>query len=814
MGNESTTNPGWQVSELMTLNELVGQEAEGDGSRIGGPLARFHIPIYQRLYVWKKEQIERLLNDILDAWRAGNTSYFIGGILLVERQREDTKAHQLELIDGQQRLTTLLLTALYRHINLHGGDTPYRALLNHTATNADDREPRLHFEIRDRANTWFRKVLEATDTAEALEIGTDEDDASDGGLSALKSGLAIIDEWFKNNTPVSTTGPPDGQHDFDTYLLNSVRMLVTSVPGTMDLNHLFETINDRSVQLEHHEVLKARMLNHLKGDGAKADDGTYAACARVWEACAAMDDYWEEALARAAGKPKTKLFREMEQSWQSGAIGGNTPSPAALNGENAIEFCRPPKANADGSDTRGEESLEAIIISVISSGSGEVEDGSSQTQKKDGVENQRARSLISFPMLLLHTLRIWLHRHGPEGSDLEGFDSSALLDTFEKRLFSDTEFQKSPSEAQKRIKSFIELLWETRYLLDQHVIRWVELKEGGDWGHQLLRLEKASSGNSDTTLRRSESEQVEDKELSLLQSMLYHSQDIRQLLWLTPLLSYLHARTFPATAQARQPRLEMARDVQDHEAPNLTAFMRHLDNGLFSSPSLKPDEHSGVPEGSDTLMERSRSFVEHPWHPFERPNTTPLKGGFSGLEVENLPRTPHYWYYKVDFILWRLHHTHSSSDSEKPPAPLDPQEISSDDLNRAWQDFRFTARTSVEHIYPQNPADPEMKSQDDFNPDVLHSFGNLALVSRERNSEFGNLPYHEKRGKFITRLRQHDLQSPKLAWVYLYGGSPDYKDHEMTEGRAKTWTSSQADNHLNKVKCCLDDYFGEECPEV
>lgn len=75
------------------------------------PITRhFIIPIYQRRYSWKKNQCERLFNDIEDACR-NHRSHFIGCIITVS----DGGMGDYQVIDGQQRITTisLLLKAFY-----------------------------------------------------------------------------------------------------------------------------------------------------------------------------------------------------------------------------------------------------------------------------------------------------------------------------------------------------------------------------------------------------------------------------------------------------------------------------------------------------------------------------------------------------------------------------------------------------------------------------------------------------------------------------------------------------------------------------
>ncbi|RVY52719.1 DUF262 and DUF1524 domain-containing protein [Helicobacter pylori] len=79
---------------------------------------QFVIPIYQRLYSWKKEQCEQLWDDIIKM--GGNdqmNGHFIGSILYV--RDDNTHSSPLLIIDGQQRLTTitLLLIALRNHLS-------------------------------------------------------------------------------------------------------------------------------------------------------------------------------------------------------------------------------------------------------------------------------------------------------------------------------------------------------------------------------------------------------------------------------------------------------------------------------------------------------------------------------------------------------------------------------------------------------------------------------------------------------------------------------------------------------------------------
>lgn len=66
----------------------------------------FFIPKYQRKYVWKNLKIEDLWNDIqFNIMEAGNTSYFLGSFIF----QKDNDKNQSIVIDGQQRLTSILV---------------------------------------------------------------------------------------------------------------------------------------------------------------------------------------------------------------------------------------------------------------------------------------------------------------------------------------------------------------------------------------------------------------------------------------------------------------------------------------------------------------------------------------------------------------------------------------------------------------------------------------------------------------------------------------------------------------------------------
>ena len=90
---------------------------------MGQPNVQFVVPIYQRVYSWGRPQLRELWDDIVNAGRE-DRSHFIGNIFYSEEPSRNEGFVQLDIIDGQQRLTTttLLMAALCAHLRATGSE--------------------------------------------------------------------------------------------------------------------------------------------------------------------------------------------------------------------------------------------------------------------------------------------------------------------------------------------------------------------------------------------------------------------------------------------------------------------------------------------------------------------------------------------------------------------------------------------------------------------------------------------------------------------------------------------------------------------
>ena len=72
-----------------------------DGTRI------FNIPIYQRAYAWEDEHLNDFVDDIEN--QTPDKDYFFGTILFQQREEKSNNFKIIDIVDGQQRITTLII---------------------------------------------------------------------------------------------------------------------------------------------------------------------------------------------------------------------------------------------------------------------------------------------------------------------------------------------------------------------------------------------------------------------------------------------------------------------------------------------------------------------------------------------------------------------------------------------------------------------------------------------------------------------------------------------------------------------------------
>lgn len=205
-----------------------------------GDKATYEVPIYQRNYAWGKDEISALVQDVYDAYVKQKETYFIGTLVTFH------KGDQVyEVIDGQQRLTTINITLGAMEISTQN---------------------KLTYRARKKSNDTILSIP---------HFKIEEKDL--GIINGFKYATEAIDEII----------PKENKENFKTYFQNNVHIIHYQVPKDIDLNHYFEIMNSRGEQLEKHEIIKARLIEKL-------NDSDKEKFNRLWEFCSEMNVYIQQ----------------------------------------------------------------------------------------------------------------------------------------------------------------------------------------------------------------------------------------------------------------------------------------------------------------------------------------------------------------------------------------------------------------------------------------------------------------------------------------------------------------------------------------
>lgn len=221
----------------------------------------FVIPEYQRPYAWSDEQIEDLFEDI---WEFATTIgglkriafYFLGSIVTFNNETGEQ-----EIIDGQQRITSLflLLRAIYTKL-MKGDNANGEAAQNFinkiepAVWRADNLTGKVDYAdtlltskvVDNEGNNILRHIL---------ETGTTDEKATDNYSKNYRRFQQILDRHCSES--------PLDVYDFIFALLNQAILLPIGADTQDTALTIFSTLNDRGMPLNDSDIFKAKIYNHL-----------------------------------------------------------------------------------------------------------------------------------------------------------------------------------------------------------------------------------------------------------------------------------------------------------------------------------------------------------------------------------------------------------------------------------------------------------------------------------------------------------------------------------------------------------------------
>lgn len=451
--------------------------------------AHYVIPRYQRAYAWEDKEIVQLIDDINDS----TGDYYIGSLVVAKvKGKVKGKVETYEVVDGQQRLTTLYL--LLHYLVSYGG---LEGEVGKT----------LSFDCRPNSNYTLTHIQGLLLDRNSLADNEDRLEQS------IMNGLKVIDQKF-------TTGDAIDVADFIDRL-KSVILYRIEVPEHTDLNRYFEIMNTRGEQLEQHDILKAQLMGYLSN---RCEQEFFA---RVWDACSDMTGYVQMHFAK---EEREKIF---------GSGWNNEPS----DDWNDYKVCLAME--------QGEDHKVSIMSIIEPSFEVEVSDG----KLEDDKTKIRFESIIGFPHFLLHVLRVFLSVESISMDEEKVLgrllDDKRLLNDFNEVIFYGRMGGKRIKDNKgKFARRFIMFLLRSRFLFDQFIIKRESIgdDQDGRWSLKELCTSGAWSAKkpyyANTKLRyENEWEKTyapRNKECLMIQSALrvsYISPKVMH--WITELLVWL-----------------------------------------------------------------------------------------------------------------------------------------------------------------------------------------------------------------------------------------------------------------------------------
>lgn len=203
---------------------------------------QFVVPIYQRKYSWRMDECKKLLEDIIRASKKNDDDYyFIGSLVYVTIPTKPGENPRYIVIDGQQRITTILLIliALEQKLDRIGQQQKIKEKIHDYVINRhEDGEKR------------YKLVLTPSDKGTMQSIV--DDDGYDETSAILKNNFELIKEYIENLDPIQ--------------IYNGLEklMVVNIILEEKDRPQLvFESINSTGLQLTKTDLIRNYILMDL-----------------------------------------------------------------------------------------------------------------------------------------------------------------------------------------------------------------------------------------------------------------------------------------------------------------------------------------------------------------------------------------------------------------------------------------------------------------------------------------------------------------------------------------------------------------------
>ncbi|MGU8965944.1 DUF262 domain-containing protein [Clostridium perfringens] len=273
----------------------------------------FEIPDYQRAYSWTKENLKQLVEDIWESVELnkarGNKEfdqyepYFLGSIVLCSKEYKDDGCGIYDVIDGQQRLTSIImLIATIRDLI---DNEEYKKVLSDLIYQKPNVlmgiKESIRVKARGKEEEFFKKYI-LTNGGTELVKDLDMEELSEAKQNMVNAIEVFRDSFFNENGELLE----EKLNEFIVYLLQKVVLVVITTESFTSAFRLFNVINARGLPLTDSDLLKSENLRVMNPEIRKEYTD-------IWESH--EKDLGKEKLDQIIGFMRTmKLKNKVEES--------------------------------------------------------------------------------------------------------------------------------------------------------------------------------------------------------------------------------------------------------------------------------------------------------------------------------------------------------------------------------------------------------------------------------------------------------------------------------------------------------------------
>lgn len=228
----------------------------------------FVIPAYQRPYAWTDDQALELFDDLHSFYLAEpeGDSYFLGSIVLIKAEGKPAS----EVIDGQQRLTTLTILLSVLTSLLEGEvRSDFEGYIRESGRRSQGISAKPRLSLRDRDRQFFADYVQAFKFNELLALESAQ-------LEEPQQNIQRNARLLRDRLLTAFSNDTDGLISFGAFLIQRCFLVVVSTPSKKSAFRVFSVLNSRGLDLLPTDIIKSDVIGNIVAE--KQEDYT-----NTWE---------------------------------------------------------------------------------------------------------------------------------------------------------------------------------------------------------------------------------------------------------------------------------------------------------------------------------------------------------------------------------------------------------------------------------------------------------------------------------------------------------------------------------------------------